>query len=800
MELSIAKLGKRLSDPRVLAGLVWMAIVLYVLLFGTLTVLKHEAFETTAFDLGNMDQAVWNSIHGRFLPFTNWGEEGTRLAYHVDPILVLISPLYLVYSDPRTLLVLQTLVITLGAWPVYLLARARLGTTPAVLVFPLAYLLFPALEAANMFDFHPTTLVAGFVPWGLYFLEKRRYPLFFLISVLIMCCKEEMPLLVVMMGLYALILQRNWRVGVSAVGAGVAWFIVALYVIIPHYNPAGHSPYLGAYSHLGEGPMGIIKTALTDPAALLRTLLAGEKLTYLRDLFTPVAFLSLFGVQILLLCLPSLGIILLSGDPQVYTLEKFHYAAPLVPFVVVSAVYGTDFLAQKLGSRWRVGERKWVCGFAALVLLSTLAYHRYRGFTPFGANFALPVITSHDRLAEKFIALVPQEAVVSAQSKLNPHLSQRQRIYLFPRIEDAEYVFFDVTADSWPIHPNDQWRLFRSLISEEGFGILGAEDGYILLRRGLSDGQVLPDEFYDFARCEEPQMEYPTVIRFGDALRFLGFDLVREGNMTSLSLYWQALRPLDVDYRIYPFFYDQAGKIVEDTALRPMTTAIWYPTTKWKVGETVCMETLPWDVGADFNVGLGAIDGQDWQRQEDRLAPQVVTSTLRLRLLDQGTAVQLAEVRNGEITTPRRLLAPPALAHPVYANLGDQVELLGYAVRPESASQADTLHVSLYWRATADVDDDYTVFVHLIDEEGSILTQHDGRPDGGEYPTSQWLEGEVVEDAHALTLGPELSPGEYTLVTGMYDLESGERLPAHDGDGVLMPQRRVVLSEIRIGD
>jgi len=205
-DLSMVNWNKRISHPHFVATLVWMAIFLCILVSSSVTILKHKAFETTAFDLGNMDQAVWNSIYGRFLPFTNWGEEGTRLAYHVDPILILISPPYLICSDPRTLLVLQTVIVALGAWPIYLLARERLGTNLATLAFPLAYLLFPALEAANMFDFHPTTLVAAFLPY---------------------------------------------------------------------------------------------------------------------------AFLSLFGLQVLFLSLPTLAIILLSGHPQGYILEEFHYALPL---------------------------------------------------------------------------------------------------------------------------------------------------------------------------------------------------------------------------------------------------------------------------------------------------------------------------------------------------------------------------------------------------------------------------------------------------------------------------------------
>jgi uncharacterized membrane protein len=783
-----------------MAALVWTAIVLYILLFSFQTVLKHEAFETTAFDLGNMDQAVWNSLRGRFLPFTNWGEEGTRLAYHVDPILILISPLYLLYSDPRTLLVLQSVVVAAGAWPIYLLARQRLGSAFAAVVFPLAYLLFPALEAANLFDFHPTTLVAGLLAFAFYFLEKRKYAHFFVVSALVMSCKEEMALLIVMLGVYAILRQRNWRVGLAAIGLGAVWFVVAVYVIIPHYNPSGKSPYLGAYSHLGQGPVSIIVTALTDPVALVRTLFTMEKLTYLRDLFAPVAYLSFFGPSVLFLSLPTLAIILLSADPQVYTLEKFHYAAPLVPVVVISAVYGTAFLSERLAGKGRISRRSWVCALSVLVLLSTLVYHWSRGFTPVGGKFSLPVVTAHHRLAEEFVAMVPEESVVSAQSELNPHLSQRERIYMFPRVEDAEYVFFDVTADSWPIHPNDQWALFQSLIGDEGFGVLAAEDGYILLRRGLSGAGELPDSFYSFARCEEPEMEYPTVVRFGDVLRLVGFDLLREDNMTSLSLYWQALTPLENDYRIYPFFYDEAGRIIEDTSLRPMTTAIWYPSSQWRPQETVWMQTLPWDVGTSFNVGVGVIDGDDWTALEDRLPAQVVTSTLRVRLFDGDTMVQLAEIRDGKIITPRRLFAPPPIPHPMYSNLGDQVDLLGYGVEPTSPTVKETMQLTLYWQARAEMDADYSVFIHLVDGRGNIVAQHDGQPDSGTYPTSQWLPGEVVVDEHALVPAPGYGPGEYTLVVGLYDRENGERLPAYDQDGLALPQNRIALTTIRVQD
>ena len=103
---------------------VWGIIVLYVAFFGALTVQKHNAFQTTAFDLGNVDQAVWNTRHGRPFAMTNIEGLTNRLGTHVEPILLPISLLYFVQSDPRLLLLLQTIVIALGAFVFALLSVA----------------------------------------------------------------------------------------------------------------------------------------------------------------------------------------------------------------------------------------------------------------------------------------------------------------------------------------------------------------------------------------------------------------------------------------------------------------------------------------------------------------------------------------------------------------------------------------------------------------------------------------------------------------------------------------------------
>jgi hypothetical protein len=78
---------------------------------------------------------------------------------------------------------------------------------------------------------------------------------------------------------------------------------------------------------------------------------------------------------------------------------------------------------------------------------------------------------------------------------------------------------------------------------------------------------------------------------------------------------------------------------------------------------------------------------------------------------------------------------------------------------------------------------DYTVFVHLVDSSGTPLAQRDSQPLAGEYPTSWWRAGERVIDPYLLEIPSSLAPGEYDLLAGFYLLSNGQRLPLLNQDG-----------------
>jgi uncharacterized membrane protein len=779
-----------------LEWVVWAMIAIYIAYFSTLTILQHNAFQTTAFDLGNVDQAVWNTRHGRPLAMTNIEGLTNRLGTHVEPILLPISLLYLVWSDPRALLLLQTVVIALGAWPVYLLAKRAMGKWESgkesrgflsevlPVVFAFVYLLFPALQSANAFDFHAVSLAPTFFLFALYFLETERWGGYALLALLTMSCKEDMPLLVAMLGLYALVVRRRRIVGLATLVVAAVWFFFAVGWVMPHFDMRGVSPLANRYAYLGDNPLQMAITLVTQPGVVLEQLGAADALTYVRDFLTPVAFLSLLAPQVLILAIPPLAVNLLSTDGFMHQLEGFHYGVTLVAPVVVSAAYGAAWLLRRFPR-----SRYLPLVLAAIVLAATLAYHYGRGYTPLAADWAgtWPALTDHHRLGEEIARSIPTEASLAALPHPNPHASQRQQLTMIDRVEnglpaplhDADYVWVDVTH-GWPLHPNDLKTGVENLLAGD-YGVDQAADGWILLRRG-APAKTLPDAFYDFARTADPQPQYPTQLQFlvdGEpALESLGFDLAYDAQLGnySLTFYWRALQELPPDLRLYPFYFDDAtGQNLEDTTQRPMIATVWYPPEEWPVGEIVQTSTLPWDVGDTFSIGLGMTRGDDWSRVDQRLPIRVESSEMVIRLFDESTWARLLHVKNGKPVEETRAFATPKPEHPLDASFGDQIRLLGYGL--DCSKKVGTCALHLYWQAQKRLATSYTVFAQLLDPAGMVRSQVDAVPQSGGYPTIWWLPGEVVVDLLTLEIPVGASSGEsYRLIVGLYDAITGARL------------------------
>jgi len=476
--------------PGRLATLLVMAIILaYTAFFTWLSILQHDRFLTGGYDLGIFDQTLWNTLHGRVLWLTNVPEPNSRLGVHFEPILIPLSLSYLVWSDARTLLVIQTIALALGAIPIYWLGRERLGDWPA-LGLVAAYLLFPALEGANLFEFHPNTLAVPFLAFAYYYLHHRRYRPFAAYAILAMSCREEISLMIGMMGLYALLIHRD-REGWLVLLGGSGMFFLAYFVLIPYFNnnfSAEASPYIARYAALGNSPVQVALTLITRPGYVLEYLLSNpDKVRYLTHLTAPVAFLSVLGIPGLLPAVPVVALNLLSDWSPNYALDRFHYSAPIVPFVVFAAINGMKRLTEWL-NHWRnISPRFTLTVLVVATMLTSLGYHLRFGHTPLSTEFALPAAETRHATAHEMFRLIPTDAPLSAQSNLNPHLSQRPAMYLFPKLDDptavpAEYVALDRFGNIFPLTPERFDSMLKEMLSSGEYLVVFDKDGYLLLR------------------------------------------------------------------------------------------------------------------------------------------------------------------------------------------------------------------------------------------------------------------------------------------------------------------------------
>jgi hypothetical protein len=398
--------------------------------------------------------------------------------------------------------------------------------------------------------------------------------------------------------------------GIALMLVSLIWFYVATFLIVAPlardvYGTDGPIYLSSRYTGHDEGSLlGSVLSLIREPG----------RLTYLAGLFASVGWLALLAPEFLLLGLPVLVANVFSNFPGQYSGEQ-HYSAPLAPVFVIAAIYGFRRLRVLASQRLRAGWlRRYVPIILILWLLAwSLGYHYLRGWTPLARDFDWPGRTHHHHLLDRFANQISPEAPVSTTPPLHPHLAHREKIYVFPTIADAAYVLLDISGRT-DAHPNDVRKTFDTLIESGEFKILDAADGYVLMSQGAGtqgQQQTLPDAFYDFAREVDPEPQYPALIEFDGRLRFLGYDVIDDPKwqQTHLRLYWQALAPLTDNPRPWPIVFSDTGDLIEDTSQRPMVVPLWYPPTHWQPGETIVTETLPWDLGQRFSLGMAVLRG-----------------------------------------------------------------------------------------------------------------------------------------------------------------------------------------------
>ncbi|HEX9862962.1 MAG TPA: DUF2079 domain-containing protein, partial [Candidatus Bathyarchaeia archaeon] len=192
--------------------LLLVAISIYGIVFSYFTVLKHNLFLSSGWDLGVFDQALYTTLHnGKFLYYTAdlfLNPSGCYFVQHVSPILFLLLPFYAINSSAATLLVLKSFILAFGALPLYFLAREFLESAKAGFIAAILYLLYVPLQGANWFDFQPQIFLPMLFFSMFYFAVKSKWKLYFTTVLLAAMVEEHIFILVFLTAFYLLVTSK----------------------------------------------------------------------------------------------------------------------------------------------------------------------------------------------------------------------------------------------------------------------------------------------------------------------------------------------------------------------------------------------------------------------------------------------------------------------------------------------------------------------------------------------------------------------------------------------------------------
>ena len=272
-----------------------------------------------------------------------------------------------------------------------------------------------------------------------------------------------------------------------------------------------------------------------------------------------------------------------------------------------------------------------------------------------------------------------------------------------------------------------------------------------------------------------PVPDHPHPVA-GTGIDFLGYDRGEgpwlTGDDIPVTLYWHPHGPLTPERSLFLQLLDSKGQMVAGMEGPPLS---WLPTTDWTDAPLRTQHRLrvPADLPAgEYRMIAGLFDPASGERirwgKEDAL--------------ELGKVSIEARAHDFQIPSPQ---------HPLDLTLQGGHKLLGYdlVAKPEPGAP---INLVLYWQPAGPADIHYSVFVHLIDQQGTILAQDDREPGDGEHPTTSWLAGETIADAHAFPFPATTATGPFGLEVGLYAPLTGRRVPFVNAAGDIIADHIVI--------
>ncbi len=442
--------------------------ILFFLIFSFQTINRHLNFNSHAFDLGIYTQVIYLYSQGQ-LAYSSL-KHMILLADHFGPILILFAPIYKLFPSAITLLIIQALFVSLSSIPIYLIARDRLKSTLLSLLITLGFLTSVGITSAIIFDFHLATISVLPLSLILYcwcFKKWRAYFIFLVLSVLF---KEDVPLLLLGLGIFELF-QKQIRVGSLTMIFSLISFYLIKVNLMEFLWHGGASAYISISIFPLDSPVDLFLLFLTRPMLFLDQIFNSPiKIDTLNALLRQFGYLPVLSPLAWITAFPHLYFRFTSNYWQSWS-TLYHHNASLIPFLTVSTVLAIE--------KFKISKRAVILLLLFSIFTNGLSPNSY-----IWSTFSLNLQSSNRySYLNHALANIPPNTPVSAQSPIVPHLANREKIYLFPEIYDAEYIVLDTSLSTYPMG-NDELNQKIQILKESPFWkIIKKDKSLIIFKR-----------------------------------------------------------------------------------------------------------------------------------------------------------------------------------------------------------------------------------------------------------------------------------------------------------------------------
>jgi uncharacterized membrane protein len=466
--------------PRTAGWLLAAMILTSTLGFSALAYLKFASFNWETEDTTFVGYAFFQTLNGKFFPC--YAREGSLFGSHPDFILTAWFPIFRLAPSMLSLFFFQSLMISLAAWPAYLLARSHTCDRLTALIAAAGLLFLPPVVGQHVNHIHDDQFGLAFLLFAMYFFEKEQFPKFGLFMVLATLAKETIALNAMMFGLYALIRrrQRQWIAGPLV--WGVVYLVVMLKWLMPKWGPWGGVLYgqMLYFSQYGNTPAEVLKHFALHPVETLKTMLAPDRLKYLGLLLAPLLMILPFGSWAWLVAAPSLAINLL-GTNDLLRHFFWHYS------LIAGGVLWASFLIAL--PRWsrilerRFGTRNYARILCLIALVLSISFcHLWLRPWQYRPTAAHPA-------RRQAIELVPVTATVLAPENMLAHFVRHPALHSltelwFQRLDpnqlfDYDYIVFDANYTDWPA----QSQLYALIAPHPDYQLVFSHDNVAVFKR-----------------------------------------------------------------------------------------------------------------------------------------------------------------------------------------------------------------------------------------------------------------------------------------------------------------------------